>query len=112
MATLRSPGADRYRAVSVARGRGASGKHGSFVPPGGRPRNTSGTHRVGDPTRAGLEQSGSTDRPMTGSIQGTEVRVVATSRERAPSSTRTVERALALLATVCTNDITSLAAAS
>jgi DNA-binding IclR family transcriptional regulator len=38
--------------------------------------------------------------------------MVTTSREPATSSTRTVERALALLATVCTNDITSLAAAS
>jgi IclR family acetate operon transcriptional repressor len=40
------------------------------------------------------------------------VSVVTTSPDPAPSSTRTVERALALLATVCTHDITSLAAAS
>lgn len=38
--------------------------------------------------------------------------MTATSGDPATSSTRTVERALALLATVCTNDITSLAAAS
>jgi DNA-binding IclR family transcriptional regulator len=36
----------------------------------------------------------------------------ATPRDPAPSSTRAVERALALLATVCTSDISSLAAAS
>jgi IclR family transcriptional regulator, acetate operon repressor len=36
----------------------------------------------------------------------------ATSADPASSSTRAVERALALLATVCTSDITSLAAAS
>lgn len=38
--------------------------------------------------------------------------MATTSGDPARSSTRTVERALALLATVCTNDITSLAAAS
>lgn len=37
---------------------------------------------------------------------------VATPQDPAPSSTRAVERALALLATVCTDDITSLSAAS